>query len=83
MVVSSTLLVRLQNHIDTEKLVDSVRIACHQPGGKNNISPSSRTALIAAGFTFSMNSCSHLREEEEAKTSKRAVLLSIEVDVPF
>lgn len=46
---------RFQNHIDTEKLVSSLRIACHHPGGKNNKSPGSRITAIARGTTFSQN----------------------------
>jgi len=45
-----------QNHIDTEKLVDSLRIPCHQPGGKNSKSPGPSSTLIARGKTFSAKS---------------------------
>ena len=61
-----------QNHIETEKLVDSLPIACHQPGGKNNKSPGPKTVLIAFGTTSSIKT-----EDVSEKTSIGDVLLSI------
>lgn len=37
--------------MDTEKLVDSLFIACHQPGGMKRRSPGAKTADIAFGTT--------------------------------
>lgn len=41
--------------MDTEQLLSSLRIACHQPGGKKSISPASRTTDMARGATCSLN----------------------------
>ena len=38
--------------MDTEKLVSSLRIACHHPGGKNNRSPGSSVTDIAEGTAW-------------------------------
>lgn len=62
-----------QNHIDTEKQVDSLRIPCHQPGGKNNKSPGPNTTLIASGTTFSRKSEKLQVVSPELKTSMRDV----------
>lgn len=65
--------------METEKLTDSLRIACHQPGGKKSISPSSKTALIATGTTVLENSHSLSASWERVgeNTSRRDVLLSV------
>lgn len=63
-----------QNHIDTEKLFSSLRIACHHPGGKKSKSPGSSVALIAFGATFSQKSGS-CPGTGVAKTSTQDVLL--------
>ena len=37
--------------MEIEKLVVSLRIACHQPGGKKSISPGPNVAVIDEGTT--------------------------------
>ena len=57
-----------QNHIDTEKLVSSLRKACHQAGGKNNRSPASSVTHMASGTTrFAKDG--YLSSEASEKTS--------------
>ena len=41
----------IQNQKETEKLVDSLRIECHHPGGKKSRSPGLRVMTIAFGTT--------------------------------
>ena len=45
-----------QNHIDTEKLVSSLRMPCHHPAGIYNRSPATNVQLIARGVTSFQNS---------------------------
>ena len=62
--------------MESDKLVDSLRMLCHQPGGKNNASPGPKVAVADCGTTLSMksgNSCNFWE-----KTSTREVLLKVE-----
>jgi hypothetical protein len=68
--------IHVQNHIDTEKLVLSLRIACHQPAGKNRMSPGCSVALIALGTMSRANAgCVDSETSRGANTSRRDVLL--------
>ena len=72
MVVDGT--VRYQNHIDTEKLISSLFMACHQPGGKNRTSPGSSVVLNASG-TASLQNKGNLFLFWSENTSTCAVLV--------
>lgn len=65
-----------QNHIESEKLVLSLLIACHHPGGKNSMSAGFSTAVIDRGSTFSTKSGSLC---SGANTSISEVLLKAEL----
>jgi len=41
--------------MDTEMLISSLRIACHQPGGMDSVSPGSSTQHMDWGSTLSRN----------------------------
>lgn len=63
--------------MESDKLVDSLRILCHQPGGKNNASPGPKVAIADCGTTLSMKSGNSCNSWE--KTSTREVLLKVGV----
>lgn len=65
----------IQNHIDTEKLTSSLRIACHHPGGKKSMSPGCRTVYPASDIALRAKSGKSTALVGE-KTSMRDVLQS-------
>lgn len=62
-----------QNHTETEKLVVSLLMACHQPGGMNNKSPGSSLPCSAFGIAWSWKSGNS--EFNGANTSTREVFI--------
>ena len=73
-IVAIKITVQYQNHIDTEKLISSLLMACHQPGGKNKTSPGSSVALNASG-TASLQNKGNLTLFRSENTSTCAVLV--------
>ena len=70
-----------QNHIETEKLIPSLFIACHHPGGKNSKSPGSKVTDSAQGTARSQNRgysdlLSEASSGDDTRTSTREVLLN-------
>lgn len=68
-----------QNQKEKEKLVVSLLMACHQPGGKKSMSPGPNVAVIAAGMTLCTKSGYSCRWCASAKTSTLDVLPSSEL----
>lgn len=75
-IVHTLLKLQNQNHMETEKLVSSARMLCHQPGGIKRRSPGSSVSWRAIGTTWSQKSLkSSLRAASAEKTSTSDVLL--------
>lgn len=67
--------------METEKLVSSLRIACHHPGGKNNKSPGLSVTVVAWDTACSQKSgnsglLAATPSGEVGNTSTRDVLLN-------
>lgn len=63
--------------MEKEKLVVSLFMACHHPGGKKRTSPGARTAFMDTGTTFFTYSGKISRALRSANTSTREVLFKL------
>jgi len=65
--------------MDSERLVDSLRMLCHQPGGKKRASPGPKVARMEWGITLAANSGNSFKSCGLAKTSTREVFFNCEL----